>query len=250
LGENHPTWMPRATRWVKPLTSVKDLPCRSLGTKKATPYSQDVQGTDGKDRAKLAFDNDLDYEHIGPFLPRISQDTSSSIDLQNALTHSLLNQPMPVHMMANNFHATSIPGLRSPREDCILQTAGPSPSTVSSASASLRDQFELGKTEQHPYTARKTNLRTGSYSSRVRKSTRPDVKQHMSSVLSTLGNESIEELAMEITATPTNDKGEKRCRDSTSTPISTAKNDEIPKRSSPRAHLTALLAHSSTTGGQ
>ncbi|KAM0522452.1 hypothetical protein ACHAPE_002042 [Trichoderma viride] len=215
-----------------------------------TSYSQDMQGTDGDERAKLAFDNDLDYERIGLFLPRIPQDNSLSIDFQNTLTHSLLNQPMPAHMLANNLHTTSIPELRLSREDYIPQKAGPSPSTTSSASASLRDQFEAGKTAQHPHTARKAMLRTASFGSRVRRSTRPDAKQHTSSILSTLESEPVEDLAMENTATHTDDKGAKRRRDSTSTPISAAKSDDNHKRSSPRARLTALLAHSPTADCQ
>lgn len=213
-------------------------------------YSQDMQGTDGDERAKLAFDNDPDYERIGLFLPRIPQDNSLSIDFQNALTHSLLNQPMPTHMLANNLHTTSIPELRLSREDYIPQKAGPSPSATPSAPASLRDQFEAGKTAQHPHTARKAMLRTASFGSRVRRSIRPDAKQHTSSILSTLESEPVDELAMENAATHTDDKGAKRRRDSTSTPISAAKSDDNHKRSSPRARLTALLAHSPTTDCQ
>lgn len=212
-----------------------------------TSYNQDMQGTDGEERVKFAFENDLDHERIGLFLPRDPQDHSLSIDFQNTLAQSLLNQPMPAHMLANNLHTASIPELRLTREDYIPQTAGPSPSTTSSASASLKDQVEAGKTVQHLYTARKAMLRTGSFDSRVRRSTRPDAKQHVSSVLSTLGSEPAEELAMENTATHTDDKGAKRRRDSTSTPISAAKGDDNQKRSSPRARLTALLARSPAT---
>lgn len=215
-----------------------------------TSYSQDMQGTDGEERVKFAFDNDLDFERIGLFLPRIPQDNSLSMDFQNTLAHSLLNQPMPAHMLANSLHTTSIPELRLPREDYIPQTAGPSPSTTSSASASLRDQFEAGKTAQHPYTARKAMLRTESFGSRVRRSTRPDAKQHISSVLSAQESEPVEELAMENAATHTDDKGAKRRRGSTSTPTSAAKSDDNKKRSSPRARLTTLLAHSPTADCQ
>lgn len=215
-----------------------------------TSYSQDMQGTDGEERAKFALDNDLDYERIGLFLPRITQESPLSLDFQNTLAHSLLNQPMPAHMLANNLHTTPIPDLRLPREDYIPQTAGPSPSTTSSASTSLKGQFEAGKTTQHPYTARKNNVRTGSFGSRVHRSTRPDVKQHISSVLSALESESMGELAMENAATHTDDKGAKRRRDSTSTPLSAAKSDDDQKRSSPRARLTALLAHSPTANCQ
>ncbi|EHK50475.1 hypothetical protein TRIATDRAFT_270238 [Trichoderma atroviride IMI 206040] len=215
-----------------------------------TSYSQDMQGTDGEERVKFAFDNDLDFERTGLFLPRIPQENSLSIDFQNTLAHSLLNQPMPAHMLANNLHTTSVPELRVPREDYIPQTAGPSPSTTSSVSASLRDQFEVGKTAQHPYTARKAMLRTESFDSRVRTSTRPDAKQHISSVLSTQESEPVEEFAMENAATHTGDKGAKRRRDSTLTPTSAAKSDDNHNRSSPRARLTALLAHSPTADCQ
>lgn len=215
-----------------------------------TSYGQGMQGTDGEVRARFAFDNGLDDERIGLFLPRIPQDNSLSSDFQNTLAHSLLNQPMPAHMLANNLHTTSIPELRLPREDHVPQMAGASPSTTSSASASLKDQFEAGKTAQQPFTARKANLRTGSYSARARRPTRPNVKQHIPSVLSTLESEPLEELAMEDAATHTDDKGAKRRRDSTSTPISAAKSDDNQKRSSPRARLTALLAHSPTTDCQ
>lgn len=213
-------------------------------------YGQDMQGRDGEERAKFVFDNDLDFERIGLFLPRNSQENSLSIDFQNNLAHSLLNQPMPAHMLANNLYTNSFPELRLSREDHNPQTAGPPPSTTSSASASMRDQFEAGKTAQHPYTARKAMLRTGSFGSRVRRSTRPDAKQHTSSVLSTLESEPVEELAMENAAAHTDDKGAKRRRDSTLTPISAAKSDDNHKRSSPRARLTALLAHSPTADCQ
>ncbi|PTB39371.1 hypothetical protein M441DRAFT_70505 [Trichoderma asperellum CBS 433.97] len=119
-----------------------EMPSEALNFE--TAYSQDMQGTDGKKRAEFTFDNDLGYERIGLFLPRLPQDNSLSIDLQNTLAHSLLNQPMPAHMLANSLHTTPIPELRLPREDCIPQTAGPSPSTASSASASLKDQCEAG----------------------------------------------------------------------------------------------------------
>lgn len=192
----------------------------------------------------------LDFERIGLFLPRNSQENALSIDFQNNLAHSLLNQPMPAHMLANNLYTTSFPELRLSREDYNSQTAGPPPSTTSSASASMGDQFEAGKTAQHPYTARKAMLRTGSFGSRVRRSTRPDAKQHTSSVLSTLESEPVEELAMENAAAHTDDKGAKRRRDSTLTPISAAKSDDNHKRSSPRARLTPLLAHSPTADCQ
>ncbi|KAL6904218.1 hypothetical protein GGI43DRAFT_432827 [Trichoderma evansii] len=215
-----------------------------------TAYSKDLQGADGKKRAKFAFDNDLDYERIGLFLPRLPQDNSLSIDFQNNLAHSLLNQPMPAHMLANSLHTTPIAELRLLREDYVPQTAGPSPSTASSASASLKDQHEASKAAQHQYTAQKPNLKTASFGPRAHRSTRSDVKQHVSSVLSSLESGSIGELAMGNAATHTNDKGLKRSRDSTSTPISSAKRDDNQKRSSPRARLTALLAHSPTADCQ
>ncbi|UKZ66411.1 uncharacterized protein TrAtP1_007585 [Trichoderma atroviride] len=198
----------------------------------------------------LDFNTSYSQDMQGLFLPRIPQENSLSIDFQNTLAHSLLNQPMPAHMLANNLHTTSVPELRVPREDYIPQTAGPSPSTTSSVSASLRDQFEVGKTAQHPYTARKAMLRTESFDSRVRTSTRPDAKQHISSVLSTQESEPVEEFAMENAATHTGDKGAKRRRDSTLTPTSAAKSDDNHNRSSPRARLTALLAHSPTADCQ
>lgn len=215
-----------------------------------TAYSQNLQDTDGKKRAKFAFGNDLGYEHMGLFLPQLPQDSLLSIDFQNTLAHSLLNQPMPAHMLANNIHTTPISELRLPREDHIPQTAGPSPSNASSASASVKDQCEVGKAAQHPFTAHKVNLQTESFGSRVHRSTRPDVKQHISSVLSGLESGSMGELVMGNVATPTDDKGAKRSRDSISTPISAAKSDDTQKRSSPRARLTALLAHSPTANCQ
>ncbi|KAM0258600.1 hypothetical protein ACHAQJ_003771 [Trichoderma viride] len=209
-----------------------------------TSYGQDTQGMDGKKRDMIPLSNDSDYGRTGLFLPRIPQDNLFSIDLTNTLAHSLLNQPMPAHMLANSLHTTPIPELRLPNEDYFHQTAGPSPSTASSASTSLKDHCEVGKAAQKPYTVRNTNSQTGSYGSRVYRSTRPDVKQHISSVLSALESGSIEEQAMGNTAAHSIEKGTKRNRDSASTPVSVAKSDDNQKRPSPRARLTALLAHS------
>ncbi|KAL7793052.1 hypothetical protein V8C37DRAFT_409743 [Trichoderma ceciliae] len=174
----------------------------------------------------------------GLFLPQLPQENWFSIDPTNSLAHSLLNQPMPAHLLANNFHTTPIPELRPPKEDCSHQAAGPSPSTASSASTSLKDHCDVTKAAQQPYTTGNIYLQTGPFGSKMYKSARPDVKQKISSVLSALEGGAMGEPVVGSTTAHLIEKGAKRNRESASTP-----------RPSPRARLTALLAHSPTING-
>jgi hypothetical protein len=221
------------------------MPTESLNIE--TSYGQDPQGIDGEKRVILPLSNNTDCGRIGLFLPRLPQDNLFSIDFTKPLAHSLLNQPMPTHMMANSLCTTPISELRIPSEDYIHQTAGPSPSTASSASTSLKDHRDVGKITQQRYTARETNLQKGAHGSRVYRSTHPDVKQHISSVLSALENGPTgEQPAIGNAVSHSAENGTKRSHDSASTPVSVAKSDDNQKRPSPRVRLTALLAHSPT----
>lgn len=172
--------------------------------------------------------------------------------MPNSLAHSLLNQPTPAHLLANNLHATtSNPELRPRREDS-LQAPGPSPSSVSSTSNSLKDHTEAGKAARRPYKARSISLQAGLSRSRGYRSARPDINQQLSSVedyLSALEGSSTGEPAVGNAAANSVEKGTKRGRDSASAPVSAAKSDDNQQRSSPRAHLTALLSHSPTLNG-
>ncbi|UKZ53971.1 hypothetical protein TrVGV298_007775 [Trichoderma virens] len=181
------------------------------------------------------------------FLPRFAEDNVFSIDVPNSLAHSLLNQPTPAHLLANNLHATTPnPELKPNREDCH-QGPGSSPSSASSTSNSLKDHGEVGKPARRPYKARGINLQAESSRSRGYRSTRPDINQQLSSVedyLSALEGSSMGEAAMANATAQSVEKGTKRNRDSASAPVSAVKSDDNQRRPSPRAHLTALLSHS------
>lgn len=215
-------------------------------------YGQDLQGMSVDKKVAPPSGGDANSVNLGLFLPRIPQDNLLSMDLPNSLSHSLLNQPMPVHMLANHLDSTPIPELRPSKEDCIHQTACLSPSSASSASFALKDFDEVGRASQQPHGTRNLRLHTGPYGPRMYRSARPDIDQQMSSIsdfTSSLDSGSMGEPAVGNAMAHSIEKGTKRSRDSASTLGEVVKSDDIQKRPSPRARLTALLAHSPALNG-
>ncbi|KAL7946150.1 hypothetical protein V8C42DRAFT_322610 [Trichoderma barbatum] len=181
----------------------------------------------------------------GLFLPRFAEDNLFPIDVPNSLAHSLLNQPTPAQLVTNNLHTTPDSGPRPHGED-RRQVSGPSPSSVSSASNSLKSRSEVGKAARRPYKAHSISFQGRSNGSRGYGSARPDVNQQASSIdeyLSALESSSMRE-PVAGNAAASIEKGTKRSRDSASAPVSAVQRDDSTKRPSPRARLTALLSHS------
>ncbi|KAL7935497.1 hypothetical protein V8C35DRAFT_299625 [Trichoderma chlorosporum] len=183
----------------------------------------------------------------GLFLPRLTEDDLFSIDMPNSLANSLLNQPMSAHLLANNLHATPpIPDLR-PRKEDFLHAPGPSPSSASSTSNSLKDHVEVGKVTRPPYKARSISLQAISKRPREYRPARPGINQQLSSVedyLSALEGSSTGESAVGNAAPHSVEKGLKRSRDSSSAPASAVKSDDNQNESSPRARPVDLLSNS------
>lgn len=230
--------------YLKPPTEVSDT---------EAGYCEDTQGMGGEKAVIRPLSSDANLGNSGLFLPRFAQDNLLSIDLPNSLAHSLLNQPMPAHLLANDLQTTPISESRPHKEDYIHQAPGPSPSSVSSASNSLKDYGEVGQAAHRPYKAHSISLQAGSNVSRGYRSARSDVNQKISSAddyMSALEGGSMGELVVGNAGTHSIEKGTKRSHDSASTPASAVKSDDNQKRLSPRARLTGLLAHSPNVNDQ
>ncbi|KAL6872955.1 hypothetical protein J3F83DRAFT_731554 [Trichoderma novae-zelandiae] len=190
-------------------------------------------------------------ETQGLFLPRLTQDNMFTMDTPTSLAHSLLNQPMPAHLLGNSSH-TANPEARPHQEDYLHQARGPSPSSASTTSTSHKNHVGVKKPARRPHKAHTISVQRGSSSSGYIMSL-PDVNQHLASVegyASAPEARLVEEAVMDKAPPPSTDKGTKRSHDSASGPGSAAMSDEDQKRPSPRAHITALLAQSPTFDGQ
>ncbi|PTB66888.1 hypothetical protein BBK36DRAFT_1168406 [Trichoderma citrinoviride] len=185
------------------------------------------------------------------FVPRLSQDNMFTMDTPTSLAHSLLNQPMPAHLLGVSVQTVQ-PEVRPHQADDLHQAPDPSPSSASTSSTSHNNHAGVRRTVRRPSKAHNVSGQPGSSSSGYRSSL-PDANQHLASVedyVSVLEGRLIEDAAASNAAPPSTDKGTKRSHDSASGPGSAVMSDEDQRRPSPRAHITALLAQSPTFNGQ
>lgn len=181
-------------------------------------------------------------EHDAVLVPLLSSSIPS--ELANSLTHSLLNQPMPLHFQQPNFHmpAGEIKSRKENRRQKPITDQSMPALVPGSSTASLEHQ-EMRRVSQQMHVSSSSSVPNCRASSRLNSPRTQDCTERQSQRAVSMG--------VEVKNTPskfnsqissTFEKGTKRSRTFTPASVRAIDLNEEPRRDSPGARLTPLVS--------